>query len=102
LLITVIRFDLSFDAKYVLYSADKNNRKFWEELIAYFPLILHGPHRKLKIRGIHRHTDGQREIHREQGDLISLLVLFQSKANSLKIKFTQKLFVQISKFNLNA
>jgi hypothetical protein len=23
-----------------------NNNKFWEELIAYFPLIRHGPHRK--------------------------------------------------------
>jgi hypothetical protein len=24
------------------------NRKFWEELISYFPLIWHGPHRKWK------------------------------------------------------
>jgi hypothetical protein len=24
----------------------RTNRKFWEELIAYFPLIRHGPHRK--------------------------------------------------------
>jgi hypothetical protein len=22
------------------------NKKFWEEIIAYFPLIRHGPHRK--------------------------------------------------------
>jgi hypothetical protein len=22
------------------------NKKFWEELIAYFPVIQHGPHRK--------------------------------------------------------
>jgi hypothetical protein len=38
------------------------NKKFWEELIACFPLILHGPHRK-KLE----------ETHRQQGDLIGLL-----------------------------
>jgi hypothetical protein len=27
-----------------------NNRKFWQELISYFPLTLHGPHRKRKNR----------------------------------------------------
>jgi hypothetical protein len=27
------------------------NKKFWEELIAYFPLIRHGPHRKRKKSG---------------------------------------------------
>jgi hypothetical protein len=27
-----------------------NNSKFWEDLIAYFPLIQHGSHRKQKIR----------------------------------------------------
>jgi hypothetical protein len=26
----------------------EENKKFWEELIAYFPLIRHGPHRKRK------------------------------------------------------
>jgi hypothetical protein len=26
-----------------------NNKKFWEELIAYFPLIRHGPHRKQRV-----------------------------------------------------
>jgi hypothetical protein len=28
----------------------KNNKKFWEELIAHFPFIRHGPHRKQKIK----------------------------------------------------
>jgi hypothetical protein len=41
----------------------KNNKKFWEELIAYFPLIRHGLHRKRQNEG---------GIHRQQGDLISL------------------------------
>jgi hypothetical protein len=26
------------------------NKKFWEELIAYFPLIRHGPHRKRRLQ----------------------------------------------------
>jgi hypothetical protein len=26
------------------------NKKFWEELIAYFPLIRHGPHRERRLR----------------------------------------------------
>jgi hypothetical protein len=60
------------------------------KLIAYFPLILHGPHRKRScclatirglspsrclatILGIHRHTRGQ------QRDLISLLYFFQNR-----------------------
>jgi hypothetical protein len=68
------------------------NKKFWEELIAYFPLI-QGPHRKRSrclatIRGLlpsrcqtviggytdthtHTHTHGQ------QRDLISLLYFFK-------------------------
>jgi hypothetical protein len=34
------------------------NKKFWEELIVYFPLIRNGLKRKQnKIRGAHRHTD---------------------------------------------
>jgi hypothetical protein len=33
----------------------KSTKKaFWEELIAYFPLILHGQHRKRKINGTYR------------------------------------------------
>jgi hypothetical protein len=28
----------------------KENNKFWEELIAYFPFIRHGPHRKRRVR----------------------------------------------------
>jgi hypothetical protein len=27
-----------------------NYKKFWEELIAYFPLIRHGPHRKRRLQ----------------------------------------------------
>jgi hypothetical protein len=27
---------------------NKGNKKFWEDVIAYFPLIGHGPHRKRK------------------------------------------------------
>jgi hypothetical protein len=35
---------------------DKANKKFWEELIACFPLIRHVPYRKQKkLVGIHRH-----------------------------------------------
>jgi hypothetical protein len=26
------------------------NKKLWEKLIAYFPLILHGPHRKRRLQ----------------------------------------------------
>jgi hypothetical protein len=26
------------------------NKKFWEELIAYFPLIRQGPHKKLRLQ----------------------------------------------------
>jgi hypothetical protein len=32
--------------EHVIRSVDNINKKFWEELIAYFPLIGHGPHRK--------------------------------------------------------
>jgi hypothetical protein len=28
----------------------KQNKKFWEELIAYFPLTRHGPHRKRRVQ----------------------------------------------------
>jgi hypothetical protein len=71
----------------------KLNEKFWEELIAYCPLIRNGPHRKQKKIG--EGTDTQtarrshqphwygtnhvgkekitrRDTHRQQGDLISL------------------------------
>jgi hypothetical protein len=40
------------------------DKKFWEELIAYFSLVRHGLHRKRKNYG--RDTDT------EQGDLLSL------------------------------
>jgi hypothetical protein len=39
----------------------EDNQKFWEELIAYFPLIRHGPHRKRN-----KYVD----THRQQDDLI--------------------------------
>jgi hypothetical protein len=28
----------------------RENKKFWEELIVYFPLIRHGPHRKQRVQ----------------------------------------------------
>jgi hypothetical protein len=34
-----------------------NNNKFWEELIAYLPLIRHAPQMKRKIGGTHGHID---------------------------------------------
>jgi hypothetical protein len=44
----------------------------WDELIACFLLIRHGPHRKRKHRGVHK----------QQGYLISLILIFiQSKEN---------------------
>jgi hypothetical protein len=42
------------------------NKKFWENPIAYFPLILHRQ-KNQKIKGIHRKT------YRQQSDLIGLL-----------------------------
>jgi hypothetical protein len=114
---------------------------FWEELIAYFPFIWHGPHKKRRLRqffvtagtclpsrclatirgtyiqtqrvigGIYevRRWDGLRchdrqikfhkigsgiqkligEIHRQKGDLISLLLFFQNKESRLiKVKLS--------------
>jgi hypothetical protein len=43
------------------FPSKKYNKKFWEELIAYFPLIRHGLHRK---RNKYVNT------HRQQSDLI--------------------------------
>jgi hypothetical protein len=53
-----------------------NNEKFWEELVAYFPLIRHGPHRKRKSEDT--------PTHRQQGDLIRLLLFFQNNESRLK------------------
>jgi hypothetical protein len=39
----------------------KSDEKFWEELIAYFTIIRHGPHRK---------RNNYVGTHRQQGDLI--------------------------------
>jgi hypothetical protein len=71
---------------------DKN---FWEELIAYFPLIRHGPHRKRKIKGgqTHREQDdlislkslkNYGGIRRKKGGLISLILFFKNEENRLK------------------
>jgi hypothetical protein len=59
-------------------------KKFWEKLTAYFRLIGHGTHWKKKLGGTHRQMDRHRRIHRQQGDLISLLLLFQNKECKLK------------------
>jgi hypothetical protein len=55
------------------------NNNFWKELIAYFPFIRHGPHRKPKILGgmhisdlIILVTKIKGEAQTEQGDLINL------------------------------
>jgi hypothetical protein len=50
-----------------------------KELIAYFPLIRHGPNRKENNYG-----DTHRQKHRQQGDLISLLYFFYKIGSSLK------------------
>jgi hypothetical protein len=52
-----------------------SNKKFWEEIIAYFTLVQHGLQQKTKKL---RYAD------RQQGDLISLLLFFQNKENSHK------------------
>jgi hypothetical protein len=80
---------------------------FLEEVMAYFPFIRHGPHRKpKKLRGGHRETarrshkpkklreggyrdtrtdtDGYTHGHRQQGNLISLVLFFQNKESRLK------------------
>jgi hypothetical protein len=36
---------------------EKYYKNFWEELIAFFPMIRHGPNRKLKNLEIHRHPE---------------------------------------------
>jgi hypothetical protein len=33
-----------------LGAKNNNNKKFWEELIAYFPMIRYGPHRKRRLQ----------------------------------------------------
>jgi hypothetical protein len=72
-----------------------NNKKLWEELITYFPSKQHGPHRKRHVQQffycfmcICYHGNvfpsscvatREGEIHRQQGDLISLLLFFQTR-----------------------
>jgi hypothetical protein len=49
------------------------SKKFWEELIIYFPLIRHGPHRERKTYGMmYRQAD--------KGVLISPLSFFENEA----------------------
>jgi predicted metallo-beta-lactamase superfamily hydrolase len=42
-----------------------DNKKFWEEVIAYFPLIQHGPHGKRN-----NFVDTHRQTYRQQGNHI--------------------------------
>jgi hypothetical protein len=56
------------------------NKKFWEELIAYFFLTRHGQHRKRKFRGGTPQTvhclatiEGDTQTHRQQVDHIVFL-----------------------------
>jgi hypothetical protein len=60
--------------KWIRANVNKN-KKFWEELITYSPLIRHGQHTKRKTEG------GYRD--RQQGDLINLLLFFQNKETRL-------------------
>jgi hypothetical protein len=50
-------------------------KKFWEELLPYFPLIRHEPHRKT---GMDRH----------QGDIISIILFFQKDESRLTMAMT--------------
>jgi hypothetical protein len=67
-------------------------KKFWEELISYFPLLRHGLHRKRKKNCGDTQTYRQkgdfislltkiREINRQQDDLISFISFIQNKEN---------------------
>jgi hypothetical protein len=61
--------------------------KFWEELIAYFPLIQYGPQRKRKkIRETESRVISQtdRETDTQRGDLISPLSFFMNNESRLK------------------
>jgi hypothetical protein len=71
------------------------NKKFWERLIAYFPLTRHGPHR----RGGHTDTQTARCLAMIRGDIqapdtkiarwsIRLILLIQNKEISLKQPFS--------------
>jgi hypothetical protein len=59
-------------------------RRSWEELIAYFPLIWHGPHRKRNNYG---------DAHRQQGDVIIYtwyLIIFRYRGNIYTELFPSK------------
>jgi hypothetical protein len=58
------------------------NRRFWDEIIAYFPLIRHGPRRKRKIVWkTHRCPFAYQRLEGQQSDLTSVL-LFTSQMQS--------------------
>jgi hypothetical protein len=77
----------SSTGRYIIWTVDRatsNNKKFWEEPVAYFPLIRHGPHRKQKrgwtqtgkqpsdLISLLKKILGGGYTNRQQGDLISL------------------------------
>jgi hypothetical protein len=86
----VLRVIYSYRLYYVPRFGHSDNmwyKKFWEEVIAYFPLIRHGPHRKRSrclatIRGIHRHT----YTRGQQRDLITLLYFFKIWKQAKKVE----------------
>jgi hypothetical protein len=58
------------------------NKEFWEELIACFPSVRHGPHREPKNKG--GYTQAHRQTYRQQGDLTCVPLFFKNKENKLK------------------
>jgi hypothetical protein len=79
------------------------NKKFWKELIACYPLIWHGPHRKRHVQRLFyccmricfsdnvfiepllsNYTGINLQTHRQHGDLITLHLFLQSKESGLK------------------
>jgi hypothetical protein len=66
------------------------NNKFSEELIACYPLIQHGPHRKRKNLG-GGYTEcplpsNDKGTYGHQGDLISILLFLHNKERRLKMR----------------
>jgi hypothetical protein len=53
------RITFPFNIHYMYSHSCVKKRKFWEELITYFPLIWHVPRRKRKSRGVHRYRHGR-------------------------------------------
>jgi hypothetical protein len=83
--------------KYVKGNRSKmggRERKFWEEIITYFPSTQHGPHWRREVRGWeHTHIQGDlvsllreivgggidRQTDRQEGDLISFPIFFKTR-----------------------